>query len=133
MYFKKLKGVRNNTLHLRCLVSPEYIPCINFLFHVIQTSIIPVRDNRLALRFESVQVVHYLAAEEGAAVFQCRLVDDYFRTFGFHPLHYALDAGLAEVIAVRLHGQAVNADSALALLVGAEITPVVIVVISGSI
>ena len=83
------------------------------------------------MRFESVQVVHYLAAEEGAAVFQCRLVDDYFRTFGFHPLHYALDAGLAEVIAVRFHRQAVNADSALALLVGAEITAVVIVVISG--
>ena len=83
------------------------------------------------MRFESVQVVHYLAAEEGAAVFQCRLVDDYFRAFCLYPLHHALDAGLAEVIAVRFHRQAVNADSALAFLVGAEITTIVIVVISG--
>lgn len=39
--------------------------------------------------------------------------------------------GLAEIIAVRLHRQAINVDSTLALLVGAEIATVVIIVISG--
>ena len=92
------------------LISSKYVSCINFLLYIIQTSVIPVGDNRLALCFESVQVVHHLAAEEGAAIFKCRLVDDYFRTFGFHPLHHALDRGLAEVIAVRFHRQAVNTD-----------------------
>ena len=51
------------------LISPEDIPRIDFLLHIIQTSIIPVGNNRLALALESIQVIHHLAAEERAAVF----------------------------------------------------------------
>lgn len=68
------------------------IPRINLFLYIIQTSVIAVGDNRLALRLENIQVIHHLAAEKRTAILQRRLVDYHFRTFGFHPFHYTLDA-----------------------------------------
>lgn len=50
------------------LISPEQISCIHFLFHIIQTSVITVGDNRLALRFESVQVIYHFTTEKSTAI-----------------------------------------------------------------
>ena len=50
-------------------ISSEYIPRINLPFHIIQTSIIPVGNDGMALALESIQVIHHLAAEERAAIF----------------------------------------------------------------
>ena len=51
------------------LVPPENIPRINLFLHIIQTSIIPVGNDGMALALESIQVIHHLAAEERAAIF----------------------------------------------------------------
>lgn len=73
------------------LISSKYVSRINFFLYIIQTSIILVGDNRLALRFESVQVIYYLAAEERAAVFKCRFVDYHLSALRLDTLHDALD------------------------------------------
>ena len=85
----------------------------------------------MALCLESIQVVHHLAAEKRAAVFQCRFIDDDLRTFGLDALHHALDARLAEVVRVRLHRQAVHADDTLPLFGRVEVPTVVVVVVTG--
>ena len=81
-------------------VSPENVPRVYFLLHVIQTGVVTVRDDGFALPLEFLQVVHHPAAEEGAAVCKGRFVDDHFGTFRLDPLHNSLDAALAEVVAV---------------------------------
>ena len=50
-------------------ISSEYIPRINLFLHIIQTSIIPIGNDGMALALESIQVIHHLAAEERAAIF----------------------------------------------------------------
>lgn len=85
------------------LITSENIPCVHFLFHIIQASVITIGYNGLALCFESVQVFYHLAAEESTAIFQGWFINNHFRTFGFHPFHDTLNRRLAEVIAVRLH------------------------------
>ena len=109
-------------------VSPENIPRINLVLHIVEAGVISVRDDGLATALELLQVVDHEAAEEGAAVLKGRLVDDDFRAFGLDALHHALDAALAEVVAVRLHRQAINPHDAFALLVGAEVPVVEFVV-----
>ena len=78
----------------------------------------------MATALELLQVVDHEAAEEGAAVLEGRLVDDDFGALGLDALHHPLDAALAEVVAVRLHRQAVDPHDTFALLVGTEV-PVV--------
>ena len=85
----------------------------------------------MATALELLQVVDHKAAEEGAAVLDGRLVDDDFRAFGLDALHHALDAALAEVVAVRLHRQAVDPHDAFALLVGTEVPVVEFVIEAG--
>lgn len=63
------------------LVSPEDISCIYLILYIIQTSIIAVGDNRLALRLESIHIIHHLATKEGGTVLQCRLVDNHSAPF----------------------------------------------------
>ena len=58
------------------LVSLEDISCIYLLLDIIQTGIIAVGNDGLALCLESIHVVHHLAAKEGAAILQGWLVDD---------------------------------------------------------
>ena len=72
----------------------------------------------MALSFELRQVVHYLAAEEGCAIFQGWLIDDYLGTLRLDTLHDALDSTLAEVVAVRLHRQAIHTYHTGVLLAG---------------
>lgn len=80
------------------LVSPENIPRIHLLLHILQTNIIPVCYYRMALLLELVQVIHHPATEETASVFQGRFVDDDFRTFCLDAFHHTLDGALAEVV-----------------------------------
>lgn len=77
------------------LISPKQIPRIHLLRHIIQTPIIPIRNDRLAPLFELFQIIHHLTAEERASILQCRLVDDDDGAFGFDTFHDALDGGLA--------------------------------------
>ena len=70
----------------------------------------------MALALESIQIIHHFAAEERAAIFECRFIDDDLRTFGLDAFHHTLNARLAEVVRVRFHRQAVHADDTLPLL-----------------
>lgn len=72
-------------------ISPENIPCINFLLHVIQTDIIAIGDDGLTLCFECCKIVDYMTAKECAAVFQGWLVNDDLGTFGFDAFHNPLN------------------------------------------
>lgn len=86
--------------HIYASIPPEDIPCVHFLFHVIQTRIVAVGDDGVALGLEGGEIVDYAAAEERGAVGQGRLVDYHLRAFGLYALHHALDARLAEVVGV---------------------------------
>ena len=90
----------NKAIRLYNLVSSKYISCINLILHIIQTSIVTVGDDGMALCLEGFEVVLYSATEEGATLFQGWLVDDYLSTLCLDTLHDALNGGLAEVIAV---------------------------------
>ena len=111
-------------------ISPENVPRVYFLLHVIQTGVVTVRNDGFALPLEFLQVIDYPAAEEGAAVCKGRFVDDHFGALRLDPLHNSLDAALAEVVAVRFHGQAVNAYSATFFLRRVVISAVVVVVVA---
>lgn len=87
-------------MSLFILVSSKNISCINFILYIIQTAIITVGNNRLALSLELCKIIHDLAAEECATVFKCRLIDNYLGSLCLDTLHDALDGGLAEIVAV---------------------------------
>ena len=53
-----------------------------------------------SLKEEGIEVVLNSTAEEGAALFQSWLIDDYLCTLCLDTLHDALNSRLAEVIAV---------------------------------
>ncbi len=109
-------------------VSPKQIPRINFLLHIVQTSIVAVGNNRLALRFECFQIIHDLTAEEGASIWQRGFINNHFRSFRLDAFHHALDTRLAEIVAVRLHGQPIDANHAFLFFIRAEITSVIVIV-----
>ena len=109
-------------------VPHENVPSVNLVPYIVQAGIISVRDDGLATALELLQVVDHKAAEERAAVFYGRLIDDDFGTFGLDTLHHPLDAALAEVVAVRLHRQTVDPHYAFTLLVGTEVSVVEFVV-----
>ena len=92
------------------LVAAENVAGVNLVLYVIEGGGVAVGDDGGGLVLEGGEVVHYLAAEEGAAVGERRLVDYYVGALGFDALHDTLDCRLAEVVAVRLHRQAVNTD-----------------------
>ena len=99
--------------------------------HIVQLGVVAVGDDGLSLGFEGGEVVHHAAAEEGFAVLERGFVDDDGGAFGFDALHHALDRTLAEVVGVRLHGEAENADDARAFGRGAEVAVVLVVVVTG--
>lgn len=111
-------------------VPAEDVAGVYLFLYVVQASVIAVGDDGLAPRLEAVEVVHHLGAEERAAVLQSRLVDDDLSALGLHSLHHALYRGLAEVVRVGLHGQAVYADDALPLFRGAEVAMVEVVIVA---
>ena len=91
-------------------VSAEKVPGIDFFFDVIQNRIIAVGNDTAAHGFEFLQIIDHAAAEEGASVFQGRLIDHDRGAFGLDPLHNALDRRLTEIVAVALHGEPVDTD-----------------------
>lgn len=82
-------------------VSSEYIPGIYLLLHIIKTGVIAVGDNRMALGLERRQVVDHIAAEEGGAVFERRLIDDNLGALCLDTLLYAL-LGILQVEAAGI-------------------------------
>ena len=85
---------------------------MNLILHIIQTNIVAVSDDGMALCLESCQVIDYLATEESAAVFKCRLVDDNLCSLCFDAFHDSLNGRLAEVIAILFHREAIDSDDA---------------------
>lgn len=76
---------------LLSLISFEYVTCIDFVYHVVQTTIVPISNNCFALLLELRQIVNHLRAKERLAIGNRRLIDDDFGTFGLDALHDALD------------------------------------------
>ena len=113
------------------LVAAEEVARVHLFLHIVQLGVVAVGDDGLGLGFEGGEVVHHAAAEEGFAVLERGFVDDDGGAFGFDALHHALDRTLAEVVGVRLHGEAENADDARAFGRGAEVAVVVVVVVTG--
>ena len=113
------------------LISPKNIPCVYFLLHVIKARAVAVGNDGLGLGLEGFDIVHYSAAEECAAILQGGFVDDDLGSFGLDAFHYTLDGALAEIIAVALHGEAVDTDDAFFLFVGVEVALAVVVIVSG--
>ena len=92
------------------LVSLEDVSGVNFFANVIEGGVVAVGDDGLGLALEICKVVDHLAAEEGAVVGECWLIDDYICSFCFDALHNALDGTLAEVVAVALHRETIHSD-----------------------
>ena len=113
------------------LVAAEEVARVHLFLYIVQLGVVAVGDDGLGLGFEGGEVVHHAAAEEGFAVLERGFVDDDGGAFGFDALHHALDRTLAEVVGVRLHGEAENADDARAFGRGAEVAVVVVVVVTG--
>lgn len=67
---------------------------------------------------ELVKVVDDLGTEERGSVLEGRLIDDHRSALGLDTLHHTLNGALAEVVGVGLHGQTVDANHGLVLLVG---------------
>ena len=91
-------------------VSVEEVAGVDLVPDVIEAGGVAVGDDGLGEALELLQVVDDPAAEERAAVREGRLVDDDGGALGPDALHHALDAALAEVVAARLHRQAVHPD-----------------------
>ena len=82
---------------------------------VVETAVVAVGYDGVALGFEFFEVVDHLGAEEGLSVCEGGLIDDYLGALGLDALHYSLDGALAEVVGVGLHCQAVDSYDACVL------------------
>lgn len=91
-------------------IPPKQISCIDFVLHVVEAGVVTVGNDGITLLLELLQVVDYKASEEGGSVFECRFIDDDFRTFRLNALHHALYAALAEIVGVGLHRESEDAD-----------------------
>ena len=81
-----------NNIHLfDDLVSSKDISCIYLILYIIQTSIVAVGDDGMALCLKGFEVVLYSATEEGAALFQGWLIDNDLGTLCLDTLHDTLD------------------------------------------
>lgn len=76
------------------------IPSIHLLLHIIQTAVIPVRNNSLTQLFKLLQIIHHSTAKERTSILQCRLINNHRCTFRLNSLHNTLDRRLAEVIRI---------------------------------
>lgn len=79
------------------LISSEYVACMNLVFNFLQVVIKAVSNDSLALGFELVKVINYLATEECCAILKCRLVDDNLCTLCLDALHDAQNGKLTEI------------------------------------
>ena len=73
------------------LISLKDISCVYFLFYIVQTTIISVGDNCLALFLKFFQIIDYFASEECCTIFQRWFVDNYRCSFCFDTLHNSLN------------------------------------------
>ena len=103
---------------LLSLIALENVSRIDLFSDIVQTRVIPISNNRFTLLLKFCQIIHHLTSEERLAIGNRGLVDYYFGTFGLDALHDALDGALAEVITVRLHGEAVDTNDATLLAMG---------------
>ena len=74
-------------------------------------------------------VVDHQAPKEGSTIRQGGLVDDDLSTFCLNALHHTLDAALSEIVAIRLHRQAIDSDDAMSFLSGIVLPLIVVVII----
>ena len=95
---------------MRKLVSAEQIAGIYFFPNIVKTAIVAVGYDRLAALLEFHKVIHNLTTEKCTAIFKRWLINNDRCPFCFNALHDALNRGLPEVIRVRLHRQAENAN-----------------------
>ncbi len=125
--------VNKDTLseNLGCLIPPEQISCIHFLFHIIQTGIITVCKDCVCGFLEFIQVIYDFTAEKCASIFEGWLINDNGGAFGFDSFHDSLDTALAEVVGIAFHGETVNADDTLFFLIGGIIILIIIIIVSG--
>ena len=89
------------------LISSEDVSCIYLFLYIVETRIIAVGDDGIGLSLELGKIIDNKAAEEGAAVFEGRLVYDDIGSLSLDSLHDSLNSRLAEVVGVGLHGQAI--------------------------
>ena len=78
----------------------KYVASIYLIYYIVEARVIAVGDDGFALRFEFLQIVNNLTAEERFSIRDGGLVDNDFSTFGLDTLHDALDGTLAEIIRV---------------------------------
>lgn len=97
-------------------ISAENVSCVDFFLDVVENGIIAVGDDASAHFLEFPEVIDDLGAKESGAVLESGLVNDNGSTLSFDTLHNSLNGGLPEVVRVRLHGQAINADYDIFLL-----------------
>ena len=109
----------------------EDVACVYFGCDIVEGVVVAVGYYGLCLSLEACKVVHYFAAEEGGAVFKRWFVYDYFGSFGFYAFHYALDGGVAKVVAAALHCEAIYAYGAVLFALLVVVAAAVIVVIAG--
>ena len=109
MVVKYCKGCIS-CLYIKTLVAAEDVAGIDLGGDVAEGVVEAVGDDGLAAGLEGGEVVDDEAAEEGGAVGERGLVDDDLGALGLDALHDALDGGLAEVVGVGLHRQAIDAD-----------------------
>ena len=89
------------------LIAEVEVAGVDFVHDGLQLGAVPVGHDDLTDVLELVEVPDDPAAEE-AVLLEGGLVDDHLHPLGLQALHDALDAGLAEVVGVGLHGQAVE-------------------------
>ena len=93
LYNEYAFNISFNNIHLfDNLVSSKNISSIYLLLHIIQTSIVAISDDGMALCLEDFEVVLYSATEEGTALFQSWLIDNYVRKLCLDTLHDTLDS-----------------------------------------
>ena len=109
MVVKYCKGCIS-CLYIKKLVAAEDVAGIDLGGDVAEGVVEAVGDDGFAAGLEGGEVVDDEAAEEGGAVGERGLVDDDLGALGLDALHDALDGGLAEVVGVGLHRQAIDAD-----------------------
>lgn len=97
-------------------IPAEQVPCVYFFFHIIQTLVISVCDDGVAQFFELLQIVNHDSSKKLLPIFQGRLIDNHRGVFHLYALHDALNAALAEVIKITLHGQPEYSDDHILLM-----------------
>ena len=75
-----LQAFNRNSPQRHLLVSLEDIAGVYLLLDIIQTSIIAVGDDSLALLLEEIQVVHHAASKESTTILQFWLIDNHLCT-----------------------------------------------------